>query len=66
MWLGIIALINKVLDLINPWSARWANKATESDKRVLKAHDEMVKEIEIEGQKSMDAYLNAKSRKRKR
>ena len=66
MWLGIVALLNKLLDLINPWSARWANKATEADKRVEKAKEEMQAEVKNEGQESVDRYLNSKSRKRRR
>lgn len=37
MWLSIIAVLGKVLDLLNPWSKFWAQKATDSEKRKQQA-----------------------------
>jgi hypothetical protein len=66
MWLAILAFLTKALDLLNPWSKFWANKAEDSEKRTRQADSDMQKEIKNEGQESMDDYFNAKSRKRKR
>lgn len=65
MWLGIIAIIGKVLDLLNPWSKFWADKASESEKRKQKAREDQTKEVKNEGQESMDNFWSARSRRKR-
>lgn len=41
MWLSILAVLKGFFDFINPWSKRWAEKATETDKRKQAAKEKM-------------------------
>lgn len=67
MWLqALFQAITEFFKNLLPWSQRYAQKATDADKREQEAKLEMRKEVKKDGQESMDSYLNAKSRKRKR
>lgn len=42
MWITLILeTIGKLLDFVNPWSKRWAEKATETDKRKIAAKQKL-------------------------
>lgn len=56
MWLGIIALINKVLDLINPWSAYWVGKAKAKDEAKAANRKKLDESAKKEG--GNDAFLD--------
>lgn len=61
MWLGIIALINKVLDFITPWSTYWVDRRkarNEKKEAAQKKMDEAAKTGDY------DAFLDGRCDKR--
>lgn len=58
MWLVLIATIGKFFDFINPWSKRWAEKATEADKRKLAAKQKL---DAAAGKGDFDAFDDARA-----
>jgi len=65
MWLGILAVIGKVLDFINPWSKYWVDKNTDADKRKQSAQVDIEKAVNEDGQKGMDNYWDSRSRRKR-
>ena len=60
MWLGILAVIGKVLDLINPWSNYWVSKRTKIDNKKEVAQ---LKMDEATQKGDTDAFLDARADK---
>ena len=67
MWLtALFQAIKSFFENLLPWSKKWADDSSAAGKREQAAKQEMQAEVKKDGQESMDNYLNAKSRKRRR